>query len=97
MQGRKLDERKLFYTICLDDLVPETHPVRRLSEVLDLGFLYEETRRFYSHEGKPSGDPVVLFKLYIIGYFFGISSERKLCQEVRVNLAYRWYLGYDLD
>jgi transposase len=97
MQGRKDNESKLFYTVTLNRLVPLDHPVRRIREVLDLSFLYRETRRYYSHEGKPSIDPVVLFKLYLIGYFFGIPSERRLFREVQVNLAYRWYLGYDLD
>jgi transposase len=97
MQGRKDNESKLFYTVTLSRLVPGDHPVRRICEVLDLSFLYKETREYYSHEGKPSIDPVVLFKLYILGYFFGISSERRLFREVQVNLAYRWYLGYDLD
>lgn len=97
MQGRKDNESKLFYSVTLSRLVPVDHPVRRISEVLDLSFLYTETRQYYSHEGKPSVDPVVLFKLYLIGYFFGIPSERRLFREVQVNLAYRWYLGYDLD
>jgi transposase len=78
-------------------LIPQDHPVRRLKEILDLRFLYKDTREFYSHEGKPSIDPFVLFKLYLLGYFFGISSERRLFREIQVNLAYRWYLGYDLD
>ena len=97
MQGKKEKESKLFYTVSLSQLVPADHPVRRISEVLDLNFLYRETAQYYSHEGKPSIDPVVLFKLYLVGYFFGIPSERKLFREVQVNLAYRWYLGYDLD
>lgn len=97
MQGRKENQNKLFYSVTLDRLVPVDHPVRRIAEVLDLSFLYKETREYYSHEGKPSIDPVVLFKLYLLGYFFGIQSERRLFREVQVNLAYRWYLGYDLD
>jgi transposase len=97
MQGKKEEQQKLFYTIGLDRLVPLDHPVRRIKEVLDLQFLYQETRRFYSTEGKPSIDPVVLFKLYLLGYLFGIQSERRLFREVQVNLAYRRYLGYDLD
>jgi transposase len=97
MQGKKTPGSKLFYTLSIDKLVPQDHPVRKISEVLDLNFLYEETREYYSHEGKPSIDPVVLFKLYILGYFFGVRSERQLFREVQVNLAYRWYLGYDLD
>ena len=97
MQGKKTPESKLFYTIGLDQLVPQDHPVRKITKELDLSFIYKETRQYYSHEGKPSIDPVVLFKLYILGYFFGIPSERQLFREIQVNLAYRWYLGYDLD
>jgi transposase len=97
MQGKKNPEQKLFYTINLEDLVPKDHPVRLLSEVLDLNFLHQITKKYYSHEGKPSIDPVVIFKIYLLGYFFGISSERKLFRELQVNMAYRWYIGYDLD
>lgn len=97
MQGRKIIERKLFCTVSIDALVPSEHPVRRIAQVLDLRLLYEETRSFYSAEGRPSVDPIVLFKLYLIAYFFGITSERRLTKEVQVNLAYRWYLGYDLE
>jgi transposase len=97
MQGKKDSTAKLFYELTLDDLVPADHPVRKISEELDLRYLYKETREYYSHEGKPSIDPVVLFKFYVICYFFGIRTERQLFREVQVNLAYRWYLGYDLD
>ena len=96
MQGKKEPERKLFYTVNLNHLVPVDHPVRLINEVLDLKFLYRETHQYYSYEGKPSIDLVVLFKLYLIGYFLGTPLERKLFREVHVNLAYRWYLGYDL-
>jgi len=97
VQGKKDSSGKLFYTVTLDQLVPEDHPVRKVEKALDLRFLYKETREYYSHEGKPSIDPVVLFKLHLLGYFFGIPSERRLLREVQVNLAYRWYLGYDID
>ena len=97
MQGRKYHESKLFYTVELNRLVPDDRPVRRICEVLDLRFLYRETRQYYSHEGKPSIDPVVLFKIHLIGYLFGVFSERQLFREIQVNMAYRWYLGYDLD
>jgi transposase len=97
MQEKKEEQQKLFYTIGLERLVSPDHPVRIIKEVLDLSFLYRETREYYSHEGKPSLDPVVLFKLYLVGYLFAIPSERRLFREVQVNLAYRWFLGYDLD
>jgi len=97
MQGQKLFSPKLFYNVNLEDLVPQDHILRRFESLLSLDFLYEETRPHYSHTGQPSVDPVVLFKMMLLGYLFGISSERKLASEIRVNLAFRWYLGYDLD
>jgi hypothetical protein len=83
VQGRKDRASKLFYTLTLDGMVPVDHPVRRIGEVLDLDFLYAETWQYYSLEGKPSIDPVVLFKLHLIGYRFGIPSERRLFRAVR--------------
>lgn len=97
MQGKKSLDQKLFYGVTLDKLVPQDHIIRKLDQALDLNFLYEETKIYYSHEGKPSIDPVVLFKIYVLGYFFGIFSERQLFRDIQVNLAYRWYIGYDLD
>ena len=97
MQGKKDHSSKLYYNVTLEKLVPTNHIIRKIDEALDLDFLYKDTEQFYSHEGKPSIDPVVLFKIYIIGYFFGISSERQLFRDIQVNLAYRWYLGYDID
>jgi transposase len=97
MQGKKVTEAKLFYEVSLDTLVPEDHIVRRLAEVLDLEYLREMTKCYYARDGKPSVDPVVLFKLYLLGYLFGIASERRLMKEIQVNLAYRWYIGFDLD
>ncbi len=90
MQGRKSSEPKLFYQVSLDHFVPQDHIVRKIQDVLDLSYLYTATKPYYAHDGKPSIDPVVLFKLYIIGYFFGIPSERRILKEVQVNLAYRW-------
>lgn len=97
MQSKKQYTPKLFYRRCLEDLVPNDHIVRKLENALDLSFLYNLTREYYSHEGKPSIDPIVLFKLHIICYFFNFQSERWLFKELQVNLAYRWYIGYDLD
>lgn len=97
MQGKKINEPRLFYQVSLESLVPQDHVIRRIDQVLNLKFLYAATKPYYAHDGKPSVDPIVLFKLYLLGYFFGIPSERRILQEVQVNLAYRWYLGYDLD
>jgi transposase len=97
MQGCKQFEPRLFYGISLEDLVPKEHLVRRLNEVLDLSWVRSSTKSLYSHTGRPSIDPLVVAKLLLLGYLYNIDSERKLMREVQVNLAYRWYLGYDLD
>ena len=97
MQGKKNSDGKLFYQVRLEDFVPQDHIVRRLDRVLDLDYLYAETESYYALDGKPSIDPVVIFKIYLIGYLFGIASERRIMREISVNLAYRWYLRYDLD
>ncbi len=59
--------------------------------------MYPLARSYYSHTGQPSVDPVVLFKALLIGYLYGVTSERRLMEEIQVNMAYRWFLGYDLD
>jgi transposase len=97
MQGSKSCAGKLFYQVTLESLVPADHLVRRLARAVDLGWVRTETAPHYSHTGKPSIDPVVIAKMMIVGFFYNLPSERQLLREIRVNLAYRWYLGYDLD
>jgi transposase len=97
MQGVKAREGKLFYRVSLEKLVPPDHFLRKLDEVISLEWVRRETRRYYSHTGRPSVDPVVLVKMLIIGYLYDIRSERRLVEEISLNLAYRWYVGYDLD
>lgn len=97
MQGCKHFEPRLFYQVSLDQLVPSEHPVRRLAAVLDFSWVRSATAKYYSHTGKPSIDPLVIAKLLLLGYLFDIQSERQLMRDLQVNLAYRWYLGYDLE
>lgn len=97
MQGCKQFEPRLFYRISLEDLVPKEHLVRRLDRALDFSWVRSQTASLYSHTGRPSIDPVVVVKLLLLGYLYNIGSERRLLRDVQVNLAYRWYLGYDLD
>jgi transposase len=97
MMGQKSPTSKLFYLFCLDEQVPAEHLLRRVATTVDFSFVRRLTRRFYSHTGQPSVDPVVLFKMVLVGYLYGITSERRLAEEVRLNLAYRWFIGYDLD
>jgi transposase len=97
MMGRRRFAPKLYYQLSLDRLVPQSHLLRRIAHVVDFSFVYPLARSYYSHTGQPSVDPVVLFKTLLIGYLYGITSERRLMEEIQVNLAYRWFLGYDLD
>jgi transposase len=97
MMGQKTAQPKLYYSFSLDQAVPSTHLVRRLTAAVDFSFVYGLVRRYYSRTGQPSVDPVVLFKLSLLGYLFNITSERRLCEEASLNLAWRWFLGYELD
>ncbi|MFH1486559.1 MAG: IS1182 family transposase [Chloroflexota bacterium] len=96
MMGQRQFAPKLYYQLSLDNLVPQDHLLRRIA-ALDFSFVRRLCRPFYSHTGQPSVDPVVLFKTLLIGYLYGITSERRLMNEIQVNVAYRWFLGYDLD
>lgn len=97
MQGCKNLEPCLFYGVSLEQLVPKDHLVRRLAGVLDLDWVRPATAEHYSPTGRPSLDPVVIAKLLLLGYLYNVPSERQLMREVQVNLAYRWYLRYDLN
>ncbi len=98
MMGRLAGDRdRLFYQFDLDAVVPADHLVRRIGGVLDLNWLHGELAPFYSHTGRPSIDPELMMRMLIIGYVFAIRSERQLCAEVQVNLAYRWFCGLGLE
>ena len=97
MMGQRQFTPKLFYQFSLDSLVPETHLLRRIAAVVDFSFIRPLCRQYYSTTGQPSIDPVVLFKMLLVGYLYGITSERRLAQEVELHMAYRWFVGYDLD
>jgi transposase len=97
MMGKHRFAPKLYYQLSLDNLVPPDHLLRRIYEAIDFSFIYPLARPNYSHTGQPSVDPVVLFKTLLVGFLYGITSERRLMREIQVNMAYRWFLGYDLD
>ena len=82
--------------VYLDDLIPKDHIVRKLNKSIDFSFIYTYTEPMYSTVGRPSIDPVVLFKLAFINRMFGYNSMRRTIKEVEVNLAYRWFLGLSL-
>lgn len=81
----------------IEQLVPKGHLVRKLDAAIDLKFIEDEVESLYSAFGKPSIPPMVLFKLLIINYMFGINSMRRTCEECEVNIAYRWYLGLSME
>jgi transposase len=98
MMGRlKRDQGQFFYSFCLDDVVPADHRVREIAGVLDLSWVHAELGPYYSRLGRPSIDPVLMIRMLIVGYVFAIRSERSLCREVQVNLAYRWFCGLSIE
>lgn len=91
MMGRQATKRELFVMISLDEYVPEDHLLRAVDRYLDLSEFRENLAESYSHTGRPSVDPELMARMLIIGYCYGIRSERRLCEEVSMNLAYRWF------
>jgi len=98
MMGRlKHDQGRLFYSFCLEEAVPEDHLVRQVAAVLDLSWVHGELAPHYPDNGRPSIDPELMIRMLIIGYVFAIRSERALCRDVQVNLAYRWFCGLSIE
>jgi transposase len=97
MMGR-LDDRQqpLFYDFRLDDHVPQDHLLRQIAKVLDLRDVRQKLAPYYSAIGRPSLDPELMIRMLLIGYLYGIRSERRLVAEVHLNLAYRWFCGLGL-
>src|SRR6476469_5586783 len=98
MMGRlKSDPGQLFYEVRLGDAVPEDHMVRKIDTALDLAWLRSELAPHYSSMGRPSIDPELMIRMLVLGYVFAIRSERLLCREVQVNLAYRWFCRLGIE
>ena len=86
------------HCITIEDLVPKDHFLRNLDAMVDFSFIYDEVREYYcANNGRPSVDPVLLVKYLLLGYLYGIESERRIEREIQVNVAYRWFWGFDLD
>lgn len=97
MMNRREGVQQKMLCVTLESLMPEQHFLRDLERLVDFDFIYEKVDALYSHTGRPSIDPVVIVKMMLLGYLYGIDSERRLEREVQVNLAFRWFLGIDLD
>jgi len=97
MMGMQAAPERFFYDFCLEDHVPADHLLRRIDGFLDLSELRATLRPYYSRIGRPSVDPELMIRMLIVGYCFAIRSERRLCDEVHLNLAYRWFCRLGLD
>jgi transposase len=97
MGDRVVMQESLFYQFRLDDHVPADHMLRAIDRFLDLEGLRRHLAPFYSTTGRPSIDPALMIRMLLVGYCFGIRSERRLCEEVHLNLAYRWFCRLGLD
>src|SRR5215216_5646817 len=98
MMGRlTAGQGQFFYAFHLDEVVPVDHVVRRIDAVLDLGWIHKELAPFYSNTGRPSIDPELMMRMLLVGYVFALRSERRICAEVRVNLAYRWFCRLSIE
>jgi transposase len=98
MMGRlNHDQEQLFYSFRLEEAVPQDHLIRKIDAVVDLSWLHSELAPFYPKMGRPSIDPELMIRMLIIGYVFAIRSERAVCRDLQVNLAYRWFCGLSIE
>ena len=97
MGPRQVDQAALFYEFSLERHVPITHLLRSIDRFVDLSEVRSHLAPFYSSTGRPSIDPELLVRMLLVGYCYGIRSERRLCEEVHLNLAYRWFCRLGLD
>ncbi len=97
MMGRQSAPEQLFYDFRLDDHVPADHLLRQIDVFVDLESIRQDLKPFYSQIGRPSVDPELMIRMLIIGYCYGIRSERRLCEDVHLNLAFRWFCRLDLN
>src|SRR6202043_2141185 len=98
MMGRlNRDQGQPFYSFRLEEVVPDDHLFRDIAGILDLDWVRAELAPHYSPIGRPSIDPVLMIRMLIVGYVFAIRSERRICAEVQVNLAYRWFCRLGIE
>jgi transposase len=97
MMGQLDRSEALFYYFRLEEQVPENHLLRLIDKHISLAFVREKLKESYSDTGRPSVDPELLLRILLIGYLYGITSERKLIEELRMHLAWRWFTGLGFD
>ena len=97
MMGQQPRMESLFYYFRLEEQIPEDHRLRLIDRYVDFSFVRDRLKGFYSPTGRPSIDPEVLLRLLLVGYLYRITSERRLLEEVRMHLAYRWFTRLDFS
>jgi len=98
MLGKQVGQQdRLFYQFNLDERIPKNHLLRQIDAILDIDWLRSELAPYYSHTGRPSIDPELMIRMLLVGYCYSIRSERRLCQDVELNLAYRWFCRLGLE
>jgi len=95
MMGRK-SKQLCMLILDMEDLIPRDHLLKKIKAAIDFDFIYEDAESYYSKIGRPSIDPVCLMKMLLVGYLYGIRSERRMEEEITLNIAYRWFCGFDL-
>ena len=96
MMGRQSRQMAMIF-VDMESLIPENHLLRKIDRTVSFNFIYDLLAPYYPATGRPSVDPVSMFKMLLIGYLYGIKSERRLVEEVQLNIAYRWFCGFELD
>jgi transposase len=96
MMGRSSRQMHLVM-VDIGDLIKDTHLLKQIDKHVNFDFIYDKAKPYYAERGRKSIDPVVMIKMLLIGYLYGIKSERRLEEEVSLNLAYRWFCGIELD
>ena len=96
MMGRRSGQIAMVF-VDMETMIPENHLLRKIDQLISFDFIYEILAPYYPATGRPSIDPVSMFKMLLVGYLYGIKSERRLEEEVRLNLAYRWFCGFELS
>src|SRR5258706_13038660 len=97
MGRREAGQGQFFYSFDLNEVVPADHLVRQIDGLLVLSWVHKELAPYYSHTGRPSIDPVLMMRMLLVGYVFAIRSERRICAEIQVNLAYRWFCKLGIE
>ena len=90
--------REIWYNVGIEDLAPKDHILRKIDKYINFSFINDLCRPYYcENNGRPAIEPEIMFKMLFIGYLFGIRSETRLVEDVKVNIAYRWFLGYGIE